>query len=58
MVAMLGSVLLLIAAKIVTKLLGFSVTIAYALLNCVVAIVLIAVFGRVNLSCREKVCAG
>ena len=32
--------------------------VAYALLNCVVAIILIAVFGRVNLSRREKVCAG
>jgi membrane protease YdiL (CAAX protease family) len=32
--------------------------IAYALLNCVVAIALIAVFGKVNLSRREKVCAG
>jgi uncharacterized protein len=32
--------------------------VAYALLNCVVAIVLIAVFGRVNLSRREKVYAG
>ena len=32
--------------------------VAYALVNCVVAIVLIAVFGRVNLSRRERVCAG
>jgi uncharacterized protein len=32
--------------------------IAYALVNCVVAIILIAVLGRVNLSRREKVCAG
>lgn len=30
--------------------------IAYAIVTCVVAIVLIAVFGRVNLSRREKVC--
>jgi uncharacterized protein len=32
--------------------------IAYALVNCVMAIILIAVLGRVNLSRREKVCAG
>lgn len=32
--------------------------IAYALLNCVVAIALIAVFGRANLSRRERACAG
>jgi len=32
--------------------------VAYALLNCVVAIILIAVFGKVNLSRRERVCAG
>jgi uncharacterized protein len=32
--------------------------IAYALVNCVVAIVLIAVLGRANLSRREKICAG
>jgi uncharacterized protein len=32
--------------------------IAYALLNCVLAIILIAVFGKVNLSRREKVCVG
>jgi uncharacterized protein len=32
--------------------------IAYALVNCVVAIILIAVLGRVNLSRREKICAG
>jgi uncharacterized protein len=32
--------------------------IAYALVNCVVAIILIAVLGRVNLSRRGKVCAG
>jgi len=31
-------------------------SIAYALLDCIVAIALIAVFGRVNLSRREKVC--
>lgn len=31
--------------------------VAYALVSCVVAIVLIAVFGKVNLSRREKVCA-
>lgn len=30
--------------------------VAYALLNCVVAIILIAVFGRVNLSRRQRVC--
>ena len=33
-------------------------SIAYALLNCVVAIMLIAVFGKVNLSRRERVRAG
>ena len=32
--------------------------IAYALLNCVVAIVLITVLGKKNLSRRERVCAG
>jgi uncharacterized protein len=32
--------------------------VAYALLNCVVAIVLIAVFGKTNLSRRERVGAG
>jgi uncharacterized protein len=32
--------------------------VADALLNCVVALILIAVLGRVNLSRREKVCAG
>jgi membrane protease YdiL (CAAX protease family) len=32
--------------------------VAYALVNCVVAIILIAVLGRVNLSRRKKVCAG
>jgi uncharacterized protein len=32
--------------------------IAYALVNCVVAIILIAVLGRANLSRREKICAG
>ena len=32
--------------------------IIHALVNCVVAIVLIAVLGNVNLSRREKVCAG
>jgi uncharacterized protein len=32
-------------------------SIAYALLNCVVAIILIAVFGRANLSRRGRVCA-
>lgn len=32
--------------------------VAYALLNCVVAIILIAAFGKVNLSRRAKVCAG
>lgn len=32
--------------------------VAYALVNCVVAIILIAVFGRVNLSRRQRVCAG
>lgn len=32
--------------------------VAYALLNCVVAIVLIAVLGKVNLSRRERVRAG
>ncbi|WP_445171116.1 CPBP family glutamic-type intramembrane protease [Microcoleus sp.] len=32
--------------------------VAYALLNCAVAIILIAVFGRVNLSRRERVYAG
>lgn len=31
--------------------------VAYALVNCVVAIILIAVFGRVNLSRRQRVCA-
>jgi uncharacterized protein len=31
--------------------------VAYALLNCVVAIALIAVLGKVNLSRRERVCA-
>lgn len=32
--------------------------VAYALVNCVVAIALIAVLGKVNLSLRQKVCAG
>jgi uncharacterized protein len=32
--------------------------VAYALVNCVMAIVLIAVLGKVNLSRRERVCAG
>lgn len=32
--------------------------VAYALVNCVVAIALIAVLGKVNLSRRERVCAG
>jgi uncharacterized protein len=32
--------------------------VAYALVNCVVAIVLIAVLGKLNLSRRERVCAG
>ncbi|MFP5272385.1 CPBP family intramembrane glutamic endopeptidase [Coleofasciculus sp.] len=32
--------------------------ISYVLLNCVVAIILIAVFGRTNLSRRKRVCAG
>jgi uncharacterized protein len=32
--------------------------IAYALVNCVVAIILIAVFGRVNLSRQERVRMG
>jgi uncharacterized protein len=32
--------------------------IAYTLVNCVMAIALIAVFGRANLSRRERVCAG
>jgi len=32
--------------------------VAYTLVNCVVAIALIAVLGKVNLSRRERVCAG
>ena len=32
--------------------------VAYALVNCVVAMIVIAVFGNVSLSRRKKVCAG
>jgi membrane protease YdiL (CAAX protease family) len=57
-----GSILLVALFHGVLNIFGAFVTgvspIAYALLNCVVAIVLIAVFERANLSRREMVCAG
>jgi len=57
-----GSILLVALLHVSENLYGAFITgvspIAYALLNCVVAIILIAVFGRTNLSRRERVCVG
>ena len=57
-----GSVLLVAIFHGSLNIFGMFITgvspIAYALLNCVVAIVLITVFGKKNLSRRERVCAG
>lgn len=57
-----GSILLVALFHGSLNLWGLFITgvspVVYALLNCVVAIILIVVFGRVNLSHRKKVCAG
>lgn len=57
-----GSILLVAIFHAATNIFGALITgvspIAYALLICVVAIILIAVFGKVNLSRRKRVYAG
>lgn len=57
-----GSILLVALLHISGNLFGAFITgvspVAYALLNCVVAIALIAVLGKVNLSHRKRVHAG
>jgi hypothetical protein len=57
-----GSILLVALFHGLLNVWGLFITgvspVAYALLNCVVAIILIAVFGRANLSRRGRVCAG
>jgi membrane protease YdiL (CAAX protease family) len=57
-----GSILLVALFHGSLNLWGLFITgvspVAYALVNCVVAIILIAAFGRANLSHRKKVCAG
>jgi membrane protease YdiL (CAAX protease family) len=57
-----GSILLVSLLHVSENLFGAFIhgvsPMSYALLNCVVAIVLIAVLGKVNLSRRERVRAG
>jgi uncharacterized protein len=57
-----GSILLVSLFHVATNIFAAVVPgvslIAYAILSCVVAIVLIVVFGSANLSRRERVCAG
>jgi membrane protease YdiL (CAAX protease family) len=57
-----GSILLLALLHVSENLYGAFIPgvspIAYALVNCVVAIILIAVFGKVNLSRQKRVYAG
>lgn len=57
-----GSILLVALFHGSLNIFGLFITgvspVAYALVNCVVAIVLIAVLGKVNLSRQERVCAG
>jgi membrane protease YdiL (CAAX protease family) len=57
-----GSILLVALLHVSENLFGALISevspVAYALLNCVVAIVLIAVFGKANLSHLNRVCAG
>jgi uncharacterized protein len=56
-----GSILLVALLHVSLNIFGAFITgvspVAYALVNCGVAIVLIAVFGKTNLSRRERVCA-
>jgi uncharacterized protein len=57
-----GSILLVALFHSLGNIVGAFITgvspVAYALVNCVVAIALIALFGSGNLSRREKICAG
>jgi membrane protease YdiL (CAAX protease family) len=56
-----GSILLVALFHGSLNVLGLFITgvspVAYALLNCVVAIAVIAVFGRAHLSLRQRICA-
>jgi sorbitol-specific phosphotransferase system component IIC len=57
-----GSILLVALFHSLGNIVGAFITgvspVVYALLSCVVAIALIAVLGKVNLSRRERVCTG